>query len=66
MVASGVAQKTQADSNLRNAAAQTHVEGHGRSVEGEAQKKVGSVTGDNTLYAKGEVNDAIGKVQQNT
>ncbi|KAF9153886.1 hypothetical protein BG015_002366 [Linnemannia schmuckeri] len=64
MVASGVAQRTQADNVLREAAAKTHVEGHGHNVEGQAQKKVGSLTGDKTMYAKGEVNDAIGNIQR--
>jgi uncharacterized protein YjbJ (UPF0337 family) len=64
MVASGVAQKTQADSVLRDAAAKTHAEGHGHNVEGQAQKKVGSLTGDKLMYAKGEVNDALGNIQR--
>jgi uncharacterized protein YjbJ (UPF0337 family) len=64
MVASGVAQKTQADNVLRNAAAKTHAEGHGHNVEGQAQKKVGSLTGDKVMYAKGEANDAIGNAQR--
>ncbi|KAG0311231.1 hypothetical protein BGZ97_011988 [Linnemannia gamsii] len=65
MVASGVAQKTQADNVLREAAAKTHAEGHGHNVVGQAQKKVGSLTGDKIMQAKGEVNDAIGNVQRN-
>ncbi|KAG0274946.1 hypothetical protein BGZ95_009323 [Linnemannia exigua] len=64
MVASGVAQKNQADNILRDATAKTHAEGHGHNVEGQAQKKVGSLTGDKTMYAKGEVNDAIGNAQR--
>ncbi|OAQ29171.1 hypothetical protein K457DRAFT_32574 [Linnemannia elongata AG-77] len=64
MVASGVVQKTQADNALREAAAKTHIQGHGHKVEAQAQKKVGSLTGDKTMYAKGEVNDAIGNVQR--
>jgi len=64
MVASGVAQKTHADSVLREAAAKTHAEGHGHNVEGQAQKKVGSLTGDKTMQAKGEVNDTIGDAQR--
>ncbi|KAF9912412.1 hypothetical protein EC991_011104 [Linnemannia zychae] len=64
MVASGVAQKTQADNVLRDAAAKTHAEGHGHNVEGQAQKKVGSLTGDKTMRAEGEINDAIGNVQR--
>ncbi|KAF9098569.1 hypothetical protein BGX29_005026 [Mortierella sp. GBA35] len=65
MVASGVAQKTQADEALRNIKAKTHAQGHGHNVEGQAQKKVGSLTGDKTMQAQGEANDAIGNVQRN-
>ncbi|KAF9418864.1 hypothetical protein BGZ94_009574 [Podila epigama] len=65
LAASGAAQKTQAESAQRLVDARTHSEGIGHTVQGQAQQKVGSLTGDHTLVARGKGNEVLGNIQRN-
>ncbi|KAF9960897.1 kinesin-like nuclear fusion protein [Mortierella alpina] len=65
LAANGAAQKAQADSAQRLADAKTHTEGVGHKVEGEAQTKIGSLTGDRSMQARGEANQTLGDIQRN-
>ncbi|KAF9111942.1 hypothetical protein BGX27_004202 [Mortierella sp. AM989] len=65
LAASGAAQKAQADSAQRIADAKTHTEGVGHTVEGQAQAKVGALTGDKSMEARGHANETLGDVQRN-
>ncbi|KAF9574155.1 kinesin-like nuclear fusion protein [Mortierella alpina] len=65
LAASGAAQKAQADSAQRLADAKIHSEGVGHKVEGEAQSKIGSLTGDRSMQARGEANQTLGDIQRN-
>ncbi|KAF9963065.1 kinesin-like nuclear fusion protein [Mortierella alpina] len=65
LAANGAAQKAQAESAQRLADAKIHTEGVGHKVEGEAQAKIGSLTGDRSMQARGEANQALGDIQRN-
>ncbi|KAG0046844.1 hypothetical protein BGZ83_007999 [Gryganskiella cystojenkinii] len=65
MAANGAAQKAHADAAQRLADQKTKADGVGHKVEGQAQTKVGSLTGDRSLEARGQTNEAIGEVQRN-
>ncbi|KAF8935621.1 hypothetical protein CPC16_008679 [Podila verticillata] len=65
LAANGAAQRAQAEAAQRLADTKTHTEGLGHTVEGQAQKKVGSLTGDRSMEARGHANEALGDVQRN-
>ncbi|KAG0084209.1 hypothetical protein BGZ93_007309 [Podila epicladia] len=65
LAASGAAQKSQAEAAQRMADQKTHAEGIGHTVEGQAQQKVGSLTGDKSMEARGHANEALGDIQRN-
>ncbi|KAF9575424.1 hypothetical protein EC968_003029 [Mortierella alpina] len=65
MAASGAAQKTQADMAQRLADKKTQAEGVGHRVEGQAQEKVGDLTNDKVLKARGLENQALGDIELN-
>lgn len=65
LAANGAAQKAQADAAQRLTDAKTHADGVGHKVEGQAQIKVGSLTGDKSMEARGHANEALGDVQRN-
>ncbi|KAG0309700.1 hypothetical protein BGZ98_009458 [Dissophora globulifera] len=65
LAAVGAAQKSQADAAQKTADAQIQSEGWGRTVEGRAQSKVGSLTGDKSMEARGHANEALGDIQRN-
>ncbi|KAF8977478.1 hypothetical protein BGZ46_007346 [Entomortierella lignicola] len=65
LAASGAAQKAQADVAQKNADAKIRNEGIGHTVIGQAQTKVGSLTGDKSMEARGQANEALGEVQRN-
>ncbi|KAG0248522.1 hypothetical protein BG011_010181 [Mortierella polycephala] len=65
LAASGAAQKAQADSAQQMATNKIRTEGVGHSVEGEAQQKIGALTGDTAMESRGIGNQALGNVQRN-
>jgi len=65
LAASGAAQRAQAEAAQRLADSKTHAEGAGHTVEGQAQKKVGSLTGDKSMEARGHANETLGDMQRN-
>lgn len=65
LAASGAAQRAQAETAQRLADSKTRAEGVGHTVEGQAQKKVGSLTGDKSMEARGHANEALGDMQRN-
>ncbi|KAF9380078.1 hypothetical protein CPB97_008595 [Podila verticillata] len=65
LAASGAAQRAQAEAAQRLADNKTHAEGLGHTVEGQTQKKVGALTGDKSMEARGYGNEALGNVQRN-
>ncbi|KAG0326328.1 hypothetical protein BGZ99_009680, partial [Dissophora globulifera] len=56
---------SQADAAQKTADAKIQSEGWGRKVEGGAQSKVGSLTGDKSMEARGHANEALGDIQRN-
>ncbi|KAF9346761.1 hypothetical protein BGX26_001719 [Mortierella sp. AD094] len=64
LAASGAAQKAQADAAQKAADAKTHLEGIGHTVEGQAEVKIGSLTGDKSMEARGHANEALGAAQR--
>ncbi|KAG0300402.1 hypothetical protein BGZ98_009203 [Dissophora globulifera] len=65
LAASGAQQKAQADAAAAAATAQAHVEGAGHQVEGQIQQKVGSLTGDKSMEARGNANEVRGDLERN-
>ncbi|KAG0208723.1 kinesin-like nuclear fusion protein [Mortierella sp. GBA30] len=65
MAASGATQKAQADEAQRLADERTRTEGWGHKVEGQAQTKIGSLTGDKAMEARGRANETLGDMKQN-
>jgi uncharacterized protein YjbJ (UPF0337 family) len=65
LAANGAAQKAQAESAQRLADAKTRADGLGLKVQGEAEAKVGSLTGDKAMEARGQANEAMGDIQRN-
>ncbi|KAF9954762.1 hypothetical protein BGZ72_004308 [Mortierella alpina] len=65
MAASGAAQKAQADTSQRLADKKIQAEGVGHRVEGQAQEKVGNLTNDKVLKARGLENQALGDIELN-
>lgn len=65
LAANGAAQKAQAETAQRLADTKTHADGLGHKIQGEAQTKVGSLTGDKSMEARGQANEAIGDVRRN-
>ncbi|KAF9909284.1 hypothetical protein BX616_011242 [Lobosporangium transversale] len=64
LAASGAAQKTQAENAQRQADEKKYVDGIGHTVEGQAQQKIGSLTGDKTMQAEGIANEALGAAEK--
>ncbi|KAF9356038.1 hypothetical protein BGX26_005801 [Mortierella sp. AD094] len=64
MAAGGAAVKSQANAAQRATDAQNQSQAWGHTVEGRAQQKVGSLTGDTTMQAKGTANQVLGDVQR--
>ncbi|KAG9064255.1 hypothetical protein KI688_003443 [Linnemannia hyalina] len=64
LAANGAHQKTQADAAQKAADAKTHAEGVGHKVQGEVQKNVGSLTGNNDMEARGHVNEVRGDLER--
>ncbi|KAG0330741.1 hypothetical protein BG004_002003 [Podila humilis] len=65
LAAAGASQKAQAESAQRMADNRTRAEGAGHKLEGQAQQKVGALTGDTTLEARGKANETLGDIQRN-
>ncbi|KAF9188537.1 hypothetical protein BGZ50_001259 [Haplosporangium sp. Z 11] len=65
LAASGAAQKAQADAAQQMATNKIRTEGVGHTVEGEAQQKIGALTGDRVMESRGIGNQALGNVQRN-
>ncbi|KAG0010857.1 hypothetical protein BGZ81_002521 [Podila clonocystis] len=65
LAASGAAQKSQAEAAQRMADNKTHTEGVGHTVEGQVQQKIGSLTGDKSMEARGYANETLGDIQRN-
>lgn len=57
--------QTRAENTQRKAEDQTRAEGVGHKVEGEVQQKIGALTGDKSMEARGRTNETIGNIQQN-
>ncbi|KAF9388858.1 hypothetical protein BGX21_000229 [Mortierella sp. AD011] len=64
MVAAGAARKSQANEAQRVADAQNQSDAWGRSVLGQAQQKVGDMTGDTTMKYKGIANQTLSDAQR--
>ncbi|KAG0202097.1 hypothetical protein BGX28_005279 [Mortierella sp. GBA30] len=64
LAASGASQKAQAETAQRAADAQTHAEGLGHKVQGQAQQTVGSSIGDTSMEARGHANEARGDIER--
>ncbi|KAF9113326.1 hypothetical protein BGX27_001776 [Mortierella sp. AM989] len=64
MAASGAALKSQANAAQQVVNAETQAQATGRIVEGQAQQKVGSLTGDVGMQAKGIVNQFLGDTEK--
>ncbi|KAG0246623.1 hypothetical protein B0O80DRAFT_495731 [Mortierella sp. GBAus27b] len=58
LAASGAEQKAQADAAAEAAAAKTRMEGTTHTLQGQVEQKVGEVTGDTALQAKGKAHEA--------
>ncbi|KAF9384626.1 hypothetical protein CPB97_005525 [Podila verticillata] len=65
IAASGATQKAQAENAQRMADDQTRTEGVGHKIEGEVQQKVGELTGDKSMEARGHANESIGDIKRN-
>ncbi|KAG0212833.1 hypothetical protein BGX28_005489 [Mortierella sp. GBA30] len=65
LAAKGAAQKAQANTAQQSADAQIHAQGVGNTVQGEVQKKVGAITNDPAMEARGHGNVALGDAQRN-
>lgn len=63
LAASGAEQKSKADAAAAAAAAQTRVEGASHKIQGQVEEKVGAVTGDTTLEARGRAHQVRGDIE---
>ncbi|KAF9363407.1 hypothetical protein BGX34_004190 [Mortierella sp. NVP85] len=60
----GAAQKSQADAATAAANAKLQAEGMGHQVQGQVQQKVGSLTGNTSMEARGHANEARGNIER--